>query len=870
MQGFKSFANKNSLIFPGMISGKKRGITSIVGPNGSGKSNVADAVRWALGEQSLKVLRGKRFEDVIFSGSDQKGKLSMAEVSLVLNNEDSVRPQLAATEGVEENFLDSLFSHSQIIITRRVYRSGESEYLINNQKARLSDIQIFLAKANFGQKTYSVIGQGMVEGFLNISLSERKDFFDEATGVKQYQIKRDLSLNKLESSYENLSQAQMLVDEIEPRLRILTRQVGRLKKREELEKELSALRLKHFSFLWKDIDTKLNEVNGKISDLEKHSSEKELFLEALREKFASLENTESDNSRFLDLESAMSYWQSKKDEITRQLAKVEAYLENRLESRGKFDISFLNNRQRQLEGDKEQLSLDIEKLRSEMEGLKTSRKDFDIRKQKLDKALAELDAWLNESDKKPVEDDVNQKLSQALEKIQAALVTEDLALAKNLMFEVRQYLEEVLALSDDSRQEEVLRLREEMRRLDSHRADLSQELSAFNLKQGTLSERERSLLEQQDRLSVELKDIALKLSQQEDDVDDTPLIEERDDLKNKLTEANTKLQEVKKELSDYNSNQEAGRSQLLSVQRQMQEEQLQLNEISSRLNNIKIEATREETHLEDLENDIRQVECDLSIIRKGIAFDEEFDVVQAADRINHLQKSLEMIGGIDHEVVGEYAGTKERYEFLTGQIDDLNSTIKSLEKIIGELDTMIKEKFDREFAIISTKFSEYFKILFNGGQAKIVKVMANTSEDDSEKGELENNTLNKIKFLKKYNSTGLAGIDIEATPPGKKIRNVAMLSGGERALTAIGLICAIISANPSPFVVLDEADAALDEANSERLAKILDDLSNYSQFIVITHNRASMRKASVLYGVTMQADGVSQLLSVKLEDGLNQ
>jgi len=419
----------------------------------------------------------------------------------------------------------------------------------------------------------------------------------------------------LESSYENLSQAQMLVDEIEPRLRILTRQVGRLKKREELEKELSALRLKHFSFLWKDIDTKLNEVNGKISDLEKHSSEKEVFLEALREKFASLENTESDNSRFLDLESAMSYWQSKKDEITRQLAKVEAYLENRLESRGKFDISFLNNRQRQLEGDKEQLSLDIEKLRSEMEGLKTSRKDFDIRKQKLDKALAELDAWLNESDKKPVEDDVNQKLSQALEKIQAALVTEDLALAKNLMFEVRQYLEEVLALSDDSRQEEVLRLREEMRRLDSHRADLSQELSAFNLKQGTLSERERSLLEQQDRLSVELKDIALKLSQQEDDVDDTPLIEERDDLKNKLTEANTKLQEVKKELSDYNSNQEAGRSQLLSVQRQMQEEQLQLNEISSRLNNIKIEATREETHLEDLENDIRQVECDLSIIR---------------------------------------------------------------------------------------------------------------------------------------------------------------------------------------------------------------------------------------------------------------
>lgn len=868
IQGFKSFANKNSLVFPGMISGKKRGITSIVGPNGSGKSNVADAVRWALGEQSLKVLRGKKSEDVIFSGSDQKGKLSMAEVSLVLNNEDSIRPQKLAIEGEEENFLDSLFSHSQIIITRRVYRSGESEYLINNQKARLSDIQIFLAKANFGQKTYSVIGQGMVEGFLNTSLAERKDFFDEATGVKQYQIKRDLSLNKLEAAYENLSQAQMLVDEIEPRLKSLTRQVGRLEKREELEKELSSLRLKHFSFLWKNIDFKLNEVNEKIFLLEKNSLEKENSLQVLRDKFASLEGQGVDNSRFLDLQAVISSWQVKKDEVTRQLAKVEAYLENRLESRGKFDVSFLNNRQRQLELDRDQISLDIEGLKKDLELLENSKNDFAVSKKELDKALAELDVRLSESDKKPEVVNINQKLALALDKIKEALSLEDLSLAKTLLADVKDYLEEVLSLSDDNRQEEVLRLREEMRRLDSRRADLAQELLAFNLKQGTLLERERALSVQKNKISDELKNILLKLAQQENDIDDAPLIKERDELKVKLVEVNNGLQKSRQELSDYNSTQELGRSQLLSVQRQMQEEQLQLNEISNRLSDIKIEATRQETHLEDLENDIRQADCDLSLIRKGLAFSDDFNVVEVAERIGHLQKNLEMIGGIDPEVVGEYASTKERYDFLTDQISDLNNTIKSLEKIIGELDLMIKEKFDKEFAIISTKFSEYFKILFNGGQAKIIKVMTNASEDDSENNASEDNTLNKIKFLKKYNSTGLAGIDIEATPPGKKIRNVAMLSGGERALTAIGLICAIISANPSPFVVLDEVDAALDESNSERLAKILDDLSNYSQFIVITHNRASMRKASVLYGVTMQADGISQLLSVKLEENL--
>ncbi|MFH1661879.1 MAG: AAA family ATPase [Candidatus Falkowbacteria bacterium] len=198
--------------------------------------------------------------------------------------------------------------------------------------------------------------------------------------------------------------------------------------------------------------------------------------------------------------------------------------------------------------------------------------------------------------------------------------------------------------------------------------------------------------------------------------------------------------------------------------------------------------------------------------------------------------------------------------------------MNSLKEIIKELDAIIKEKFDTEFKIISSKFEEYFKILFNGGRAKIIKVIENEDEKESRLATTngdhanENNGIKKIKFLQKHNATGLAGIEIQATPPGKKIGSVSMLSGGERALTAIALICAIISANPSPFVVLDEVDAALDEANSERLAKILDDLSHKTQFIVITHNRASMRRANVLYGVTMGDDGVSRLLSIKLDE----
>jgi chromosome segregation protein len=307
---------------------------------------------------------------------------------------------------------------------------------------------------------------------------------------------------------------------------------------------------------------------------------------------------------------------------------------------------------------------------------------------------------------------------------------------------------------------------------------------------------------------------------------------------------------------------------------------MEINGLSNQLNDLKIQATRQETKLEDLENNIRANNLDIQKIRSERT-QIEIDMARAAEEIGRLRHQLEQIGGIDPEVSTEYETTKERYDFLFGQTSDLNGAIKSLEKIIYELDVTIKAKFDVEFDIISEKFTEYFKILFNGGTARIVKVMASDEamEDESgvgeeaqksltadEKAQLNYNNTNRLKFLKRHNATGLAGIEIEATPPGKKIKSISMLSGGERALTAIALISAIISNNPSPFVVLDEVDAALDEANSERLAKILDDLSNKTQFIVITHNRAPMRKASVLYGITMQADGISQLLSVKLDD----
>src|SRR3989344_5421230 len=201
IQGFKSFAEPTTLIF-------NKELTAIVGPNGSGKSNIADAIRWVLGEQSLKLLRGKKSEDVIFAGSDKKSRLGFAKVILYLDNAD------------RKSDLD----YDQIVIERSMNRNGESEYLVNNNKARLIDIQLMLAKASVGQKSYSVIGQGMIDNLLALSAQERRDFFDEATGVRQYQLKKGQALNKLDQTEENLEQAELVLQELAPRLRTLSRQ----------------------------------------------------------------------------------------------------------------------------------------------------------------------------------------------------------------------------------------------------------------------------------------------------------------------------------------------------------------------------------------------------------------------------------------------------------------------------------------------------------------------------------------------------------------------------------------------------------------------------------------------------------------------
>ncbi len=329
-----------------------------------------------------------------------------------------------------------------------------------------------------------------------------------------------------------------------------------------------------------------------------------------------------------------------------------------------------------------------------------------------------------------------------------------------------------------------------------------------------------------------------------------------------LKKIDEKILENREKLNNLGKIENEKKEKLNNAQKRSQELQEEINNLNNHLNNTKIEATKYETKLEDLEIEIRnELSNELKEI-KTRPLQGSIDSRETRDEIEKIKNQLAQIGGIDSETEKEYIQTKEKYSFLTEQIDDLKKAVKSLEGVIKELDVNIKEKFNKEFKTIHKNFEKYFKVLFSGGEAKITSIAYEeevNEEDDS-------SNMATIKNLSKSSATGIEGIDIQVHPPGKKITSISMLSGGEKALTAIALICAIIKANPSPFVVLDEVDAALDEANSERFAKILNDLSYDTQFIVITHNRASMHKADILYGITMENNGVSNFVSIKIED----
>jgi len=750
LNGFKSFASKTEVIFcstKGNVE-ERFGVTAVVGPNGSGKSNIADAIRWVMGEQSAKNLRGKKTHDVIFGGSDKKSKMGTASVTLLFDNSDKK--------------LDIDFE--TVSVTRKVHRSGEGEYCINGSRVRLLDVVDLFASMGIGKESQCVLNQGMSDAILSATPLERRNILEEAAGVKLYQIKRDRSIRKLHNTRENLTQTAQIIEEIEPRLRILKRQAKRAEQRREVEEELRKVQNTYYGRTWHEIKKQYQQYEEVVGALGREMKVLERKVDELVEKQNKASKKMQDTSR--------------QDVLRKEIVLIRR------------DIADLERRKAQSQG-----FIDAEKERFKR------RRSFDV-------------------------------------------IPVDLPFVRKRLSGLTSSLEEILTLLDGmSELEKWKEYRPKVTTLGEAIKTLSQDCSKTTVR-----------IEHSGEKQAREKEMFLaRIAKGEAEIE---LLSRKIEEKEKLVFS--KEAEGEKVADDVQSSNEA----FFSLEKEIQSVRLEMEQLRSRHNDQKIEMTRCEVHLEDMDKEIRAETGRDPDSFDGNVSGEEIHLPELEQYMGRLRSKLAMIGGIDPMIAQEYAQTQERYDLLVRESQDLEEAIISLEKIIQEMNERIEKDFRKAFITINKEFGRYFALMFDGGSASLEKVRIAFSEKEKQDDKEEEGEDSTTK--EQDDDSGQWGIEIKVHPPKKKIERLAMLSGGERSLISLALLFGIIANNPPPFVVLDEVEAALDEVNSRRFGDLLQTLAHDTQFIVITHNRETMQQSDVLYGVTMNG-GISQLLSVRLD-----
>lgn len=864
IQGFKSFAQKATLEFD-------KGMTAIVGPNGSGKSNIAEAIRWVLGEQSMKALRSRKSEDVIFAGTHKKARLGMAEASLYLNNEN----------GKAEVDYDSL------VITRRVFRDGESEYLINKNKVRLLDLQQLLAKLGFGQKTYSVIGQGMIDGFLRASPRERKELFEEAAGVKQYQLKRDLSLNKLEQTRQNLMRVKDHLDELLPRLRSLKRQAGRARRKSEVEKELKYLQGEYFNHAWNEIVEKEKAILNKMESVkaevakgrENLKNKEDLLLEVVK-------GTTFRQSK--EEEEYLNSLHNEKNKLKEKLAILSGRVQIEKEKNTSYELQNLLKQKEEKNQEKENANLNLKNLKENIKNLNDNlEKEIKEHKETLSKIQKLQEELLPKSQLSPdffeIEKQIEEIFSgeeRIIQRLEQIKNPNELKAIIILAKEYTQKLKKLLERTKEERKKARKETKEEgknqtpaeeIKKFLLIKEKEEKEISEYKIRLAVLQTKEDFFGEQiksQRQVQEEIENQLRKIEVKGENVEIQRLEKEREEIEGKLRDALAKIKESEDKVKTRTKSEEGSRQKILDFENEYKNTQEVLDKIKDGLRETEIQKTKTESEKTFLfggikdnfgEAKAKQI-CEEFFKNPKKLSDNQRE--EFKEKIERLRKQFIQIGEIDSQTISECGECEKRYNFLALQKEDLEKAIISLKEVIKELEGKININFDQAIKEIAEQFQKYFTILFSGGKAKLLKKKYDIEKEKVPLGEnleisfsLPSSRKEKDEFY----------IEIRVTPPGKKLKDLNMLSGGEKALTSIALILAIITYNPSPFIVLDEVDAALDEANSSRYAKIIEDVAQKTQFVTITHNRETMRKAKVLYGVTMEESGISKLLSIGLE-----
>jgi chromosome segregation protein len=716
---------------------------------------------------------------------------------------------------------------SEVEISRRLYRSGESDYRLAGRSVRLSDLQALMAQAGMGAGSYAVIGQGMIDSFLLSSPAERKLLFDEAAGIRGPELARESAMRKLEATATNLVRLRDISAELQPRLALLEQVTAASRLQQELQtkadrlrRELASARAHEWSATVKRLERRHIELQDALKAAQADQAAHQRKLTALQHQ---AERTAGERATLAD---AVAGLETDRDQVALELAAAQTAVTT-AEQAGQA----VRELARQLKAAQDDVSAAFDRIaeleddsRSHGEAVTRAEKAVEAAHQLVSKAQSELVSLRRRS--------ADGTRDQYVDHAMQILKTMAISLGKDqlTMSEVKILVHKAGRLLSHASKDGAASLLTELKAAQKR-------LEAAMAKRDTATEHQTNVTITARSLEIDLahqREVQARLLQTVDGIEQQlepvvaaaqSLAARREDLaglERRLSQATASLDDHRTRLQTLTAPATGGAG---------------LAELATQLERTRARASSVEAELTAVTEELSEAQHEAAAAGPAHGAAPRQSAAELADSLMRAELQLEAQTGAAREQAAEYAVVKDRTTELTTQIADLEVAQADLEGVIAELDDQIRTRFKRNFAKLSDQFSAYFTRLFDGGAAALELV-------ETESG---------------------YGVNIKASPRGKRLSVLTALSGGERALTGVALLAAIMRVNPSPFVVLDEIDAALDEANSGRLATILEELQQHSQLIVITHNRQTMQAAKVLFGITLSEHHVSRLLSMRLE-----
>ena len=800
MSGFKSFFDKTTFLI-------EEGLTGIVGPNGCGKSNIVESLRWCMGENSAKSMRGTGMEDVIFSGTSNRPSKNISEVSLMLKND------IKDVNSQYKNF-------DEILIKRKIEKNKGSKYYINDKEVRARDVQTFFADLSTGAHSPSLISQGRIGQLVTAKPIERRSILEEAAGISGIHARRQEAETRLNAAENNLKRADELKKQQQKQLENLKKQAEEATKYKEISNEIKKVEAGLYYLKTQEIDKEKKLIAEKLGEIEDEISAINIDL--------------NHNNTLLEEENKkISPLRDKKMESVAKLQKLN------------LDMSSLDDEENRVKSQKLKLDKSIKTIESDLDRERSITLDAELNEKRVSKEKDELLKTENElievesnssdelSKSKKDLDNLQLELDTLLNKIEE-FIDQEKKLTKDIFKELKNLVKKITLSQEEyaekysknkSIQSDSIKRKERIKNID---IELENWINLKSNSEKMISE----LNTRGDKIRVEISEnqknperIATLKGQNLQNLENT---------KKRNEEIETELTEAEKKYNAINQN---------------------LKEINLKFSNLKENKARNEATIEGIESRKKDL---LYSVKNELNIDNESFLLAQSDlsnlssenlpsieeqieKIEKIKKQRDSLGSVNLKADEETLKYEQEIKKMEDDREDLYSAIVKLKSSIDELNQKGRERILEAFTKVNRKFNEVYTKLFNGGNAKLELI---DSEDPLE-----------------------AGLELLVSPPGKRLQSITLLSGGEQALTALSLIFAVFLTNPSPICVLDEVDAPLDDANVTRFCNLLDELTKITQtrFIIVTHHALTMSKMNKLYGVTMPEKGISQLVAVDLE-----